>query len=199
MFFYIITESKESFFANIKGMKCKVALFALFMLITANASSAFSQELRTVPSVDLNRYAGRWYDIARYPNRFQKDCAGNTTADYKLLPNGRIEVLNQCRKSNGSTKAAKGEARIIDKATNSKLEVRFAPSFLSFLPFVWGDYWIIDLGSNYEYSVVGSPDRKYLWILAREPRLDEQTYSRILQRAASKGFDPVKVAKTPQG
>ena len=176
-------------------------IFLVLILIGAAGTAvpaAKTDELKTVSSVDLNRYAGRWYEIARYPNRFQKQCMGETTADYKLLPNGRIEVINQCRKSDGSLKAAKGEARIIDTATRSKLEVRFAPSYLSFLPFVWGDYWIIDLGPNYEYSVVGDPSRKYFWILAREPRLDEQTYSAILERAAAKGFEPAKVVKTPQ-
>ena len=171
----------------------------MLLILPATAQSGKSETLKTVPSVDLNRYSGRWYEIARYPNRFQKDCAGNTTADYKLLSGGKIEVINQCRKSDGSIKAAKGEARIVDNSTNSKLEVRFAPSFLSFLPFVWGDYWITDLGKNYEYSVVGSPDRKYLWILAREPRIDEAAYSAILERAAKNGFDPSKVVKTPQG
>ena len=171
----------------------------MFFSLPAFAQTGASPQLETVSSVDLNRYSGRWYEIARYPNRFQKDCKGNTTADYKLLADGKIEVINQCRKSGGSLKAAKGEARIVDNATKSKLEVRFAPSFLSFLPFVWGDYWITDLGPNYEYSVVGSPDRKYLWILARQPRLDEATYAGILERAAAQGFDPAKVIKTPQG
>jgi apolipoprotein D and lipocalin family protein len=179
-------------------MKYQLFIFALVILAEAAGSHARSKELSTVASVDLNRYAGRWYEIARYPNRFQKQCAGNTTADYKLLPNGRIEVINQCRESDGSVKAVKGEARINDKASNAKLEVRFAPSYLSFLPFVWGDYWIIDLGPNYEYSVVGDPSRKYFWILAREPRLDEKTYAGILERAAAKGFDPAKVVTTPQ-
>jgi apolipoprotein D and lipocalin family protein len=179
-------------------MKYQIIIFAIVMFITATVSNASAPELKTVAAVDLNRYAGRWYEIARYPNRFQNQCAGNTTADYRLMPNGRIEVLNQCREQDGSTKAAKGEAKIVDSATNAKLEVRFAPSFLSFLPFVWGDYWIIDLGPNYEYSVVGSPDRKYFWILARESHLDEQTFAGILERAKAQGFNPDKVVKTPQ-
>jgi apolipoprotein D and lipocalin family protein len=183
---------------NIRRIVFPILGLMIFSL-PAFAQTGPTPQLETVASVDLNRYSGRWYEIARYPNRFQKDCNGNTTADYKLLPDGKIEVINQCRKSGGSLKAAKGEARIVDGATNAKLEVRFAPSFLSFLPFVWGDYWITDLGPNYEYSVVGSPDRKYLWILARQPRLDEATYARILERAATRGFDPAKVIKTPQG
>jgi apolipoprotein D and lipocalin family protein len=179
-------------------MKYQSFIFGLLILGAVSVSQARAKELSTEASVDLNRYAGRWYEIARYPNRFQKQCAGNTTADYKLLPNGRIEVINQCRESDGSAKAVKGEAKIIDKTTNSKLKVRFAPSFISFLPFVWGDYWIIDLGPDYEYSVVGDPGRKYFWILAREPRLDDKTYTGILERAAANGFDPSKVVKTPQ-
>lgn len=155
-------------------------------------------DLPTVSKVDLKRYTGKWFEIARYPNKFQDKCAGNTTATYTQKENGRIEVLNECLKKDGTTETAKGEAKIIDKATNSKLEVRFAPSILSFIPAVWGDYWIIDLGDNYEYSVIGEPKRKYLWILSRTPEMDETTYQNILRRVEKLGFNPGKLYKTPQ-
>lgn len=154
--------------------------------------------LKTVESVDLTRYQGRWYEIAKYPNRFQKRCAGDTTATYNLKPNGRIEVVNQCRKTDGGKIVATGEAKVVNGPANSQLNVRFAPSFLSFLPMVWGDYWIIDLDPEYKSVVIGDPDREYFWILSRTPQMDSSTYEAILRRAKSQGFDPAKVQKTPQ-
>ena len=182
--------SRNSNFTLVAGM---VFLFAI---------AAFGQnkpgQLAMVASVDLDRYAGKWYEIARYPNKFQKDCVANTTANYLRKDNGRIEVRNECVKKDGSTKRATGEAKVTDKATNSKLEVRFAPSFISWLPFVWGDYWIIDLDPGYQYSVVGDPGRDYFWILSRQPTMSDATYQDILRRAEAKGFQPSRVVRTPQ-
>lgn len=157
-----------------------------------------AQELRPVSSVDLDKYAGRWYEIARYPNKFQKQCVGNTTATYTRKRNGKIEVLNECLKKDGTVNAAKGEAKIVDTATNAKLKVRFAPGFLSFLPNVWGNYWVIDLGPDYNYAVIGEPDREYLWILSRTPEMSDALYQRILGRVEERGFVPAKVQRTPQ-
>ncbi|HEY8563369.1 MAG TPA: lipocalin family protein [Pyrinomonadaceae bacterium] len=177
--------------------------FAVMPAILAVAAFAVKaqkpkNDLPTVPKVDLNRYAGKWYEIARYPNKFQEKCAGNTTATYNLKDKNKIEVVNECLKKDGVSDAAKGEAKIVDTATNAKLEVRFAPSFLSFLPQVWGDYWIIDLDDNYNYAAVGDPERKYLWILSRTPEMDDATYQNILRRVEKLGFSPGKLNKTPQ-
>lgn len=152
-----------------------------------------------MPKVELDRYLGKWYEIAKYPNKFQKQCVGNTTATYSRKQNGRLEVLNECLKKDGTMEAAKGEAKIADKQTNSKLKVRFAPGFISFLPFVWANYWVIDLAPDYSYAVIGEPGRDYFWILAREPEMDDATYQQILRRAESMGFSPGRVEKTPQG
>ncbi|MCD9186587.1 MAG: lipocalin family protein [Pyrinomonadaceae bacterium] len=182
----------------------KKALFlGILATISILAVSAFGQKknenvLQTVPSVDLKQYSGTWYEIARYPNKFQDQCVGNTTATYTIKKENKIEVLNQCVKENGTVDKAKGEARIIDKNTNAKLEVRFAPKFLSFISAVWGDYWIIDLDENYKYAAIGDPKREYFWILSREPKLDDATYQSILRRAETQGFNPAKVIKTPQ-
>lgn len=182
----------------------KKALFlSTLAAISILAVSAFAQkknenDLQTVSSVDLKQYSGTWYEIARYPNKFQDQCVGNTTATYTIKKENKIEVLNQCVKENGTVDKAKGEARIIDKNTNAKLEVRFAPKFLSFISAVWGDYWIIDLDENYKYAAIGDPKREYFWILSREPQLDDMTYQNILRRAETKGFNPAKVIKTPQ-
>jgi apolipoprotein D and lipocalin family protein len=147
--------------------------------------------LQVVPQVDVKRYLGSWYEIARYPNRFQKGCV-DSRADYRLRPDGDIRVLNTCRKDNpeGPVKSAEGRAWIVDKNTNAKLKVRF------FWPFS-GDYWIIDLGENYEYAVVGEPKRKYLWILSRRPAMDPESYQEILERLKEKGYDPGKLMANP--
>lgn len=176
---------------------------ALFITVLAFTASGRAQDgkrapLQTVPSVDLQKYKGKWYEIARYPNRFQRKCVGNTTATYELEDDGDINVINECVEMDGEIDRAKGEAKIVDNSSNAKLKVRFAPGFLSFLPFVWGDYWIIDLADDYSYAAVGDPKRKYFWILSRTPELDTATYQAILRRAEEKGFDPLKVIETPQ-
>lgn len=151
-----------------------------------------ASNLQVVPYVDVNKYIGTWYEIARYPNRFQKGCVG-TTAQYSLRDDGKIDVLNQCRENslNGRVLSAKGTAKIVDKKTNAKLKVTF------FWPF-YGHYWIIDLGENYEYAVVGHPDRKYLWVLSRTPEMEEPLYNQILVRINQQGYDVSKLMKTQQ-
>ena len=163
--------------------------------VTAQTKKA---DLPTVSKVDLKRYTGKWYEIARYPNKFQKKCIGNTTANYTIKSDGKLEVVNECLQKDGTINNAKGEAKIVDKTTNAKLEVRFAPSVLSFIPGIWGDYWIVDLDDNYQYSVVGDPKREYLWILSRTPELGDAIYQNILRRVEKLGFDPGKLNKTPQ-
>ena len=175
-----------------------IAVIAVSAVFVSAQSQARKPELKTVPSVDLQKYAGKWYEIARYPNRFQKQCVGNTMATYNLKPNGRVEVINECLKKDGTMDRAKGDARIVDKTTNAKLEVRFAPAFLSFIPVVWGDYWVIDLEKDYKYAAVGDPSRKYLWILSRAPTMDEPVYQALLRRLEAQGFDPGKLEKTTQ-
>jgi apolipoprotein D and lipocalin family protein len=184
-------------------MKMKHSITVLALFVTVFAASLAAQdmkknEVKTVDAVDLKQYSGKWYEIARYPNKFQKKCVGNTTATYTLEPKNRVEVLNECVKKDGVTDKAEGEAKVVEGSNNSKLKVRFAPSFLSFIPAVWGDYWILELGPNYSYSVVGDPNRDYFWILSREPEMSDALYQQILRRAETMGFDPAKVQKTPQ-
>jgi apolipoprotein D and lipocalin family protein len=136
--------------------------------------------LEVVPRVELEKYLGKWYEIAHLPARFQKDCT-DTTATYTLSEDGKISVLNECIK-NGKVKQAKGKAKVVDKNSGAKLKVTF------FWPF-YGDYWIIDLGKDYDYAVVGTPNRKYLWILNRTPKIDNKLFSQLLESVKSKGFD----------
>ena len=182
-------------------MKRLITISFTIILATLSffAQSTKETPVRTVPSVDLNKYSGTWYEIAKYPNKFQKNCVGNTTATYTLKGEGKIEVLNRCLEKDGTTKAAKAAGKINDKQTNAKLKVRFAPGFTSFLRFVWADYWVIDLANDYSYAVVGTPDRDYFWILSRTPELKDSVYQDILRRAEQQGFVPGKVVKTPQG
>lgn len=147
--------------------------------------------LETVTTVDLNRYLGRWYEIARYPNSFERKCARDVTAQYSFKPNGDIRVVNTCTTSSGSIARSVGTAKTVEKATNAKLKVTF------FWPF-YGDYWIIDLGRDYDYAVVGEPSRKYLWILSRTSQIPQDLYLRIAARLASKGYDASKLIRTRQ-
>jgi lipocalin/uncharacterized protein YbjT (DUF2867 family) len=148
----------------------------------------------TVPHVDLQRYAGLWYEIAKIPNRFQKACDRGATAQYTLRDDGKIEVINRCIESNGNEKQAKGVAKVEDAGTNSKLKVSFV-SFLGIRPF-WGDYWILGLGPDYDYAVVGSPDRKYGWILCRDPEMPEETRLRVFALLREQGYDPADFEPT---
>lgn len=163
------------------------------------AESRNKQPLRVVASVDLSRYAGQWYEIARLPNRFENKCVGDVMATYTVLKGNQIKVVNQCRKSNGEMSSVEGRARLADKdGPNTKLKVRFAPSFLSFLPFVWGDYWIIELAPDYSYAVIGEPKRRYLWILSRTPQMDATKIQELASRAAAQGYDVSQLIKTKQ-
>jgi apolipoprotein D and lipocalin family protein len=159
-----------------------------------------SLPLQAVKSVDLARYCGTWYEIARLPNRFQKECVSDVTATYTLLEDGTVRVVNRCRKANGDTAEAEGKARrTSDAEPASMLEVRFAPAFLSIFPFVWGKYWIIDLAPDYSYAVIGEPSREYLWILSRTPALPQEVYSALLERIRNQGYDPSALVMTKQG
>ena len=167
----------------------------LLLLVLAGAQPPGG--VQVVANVDLERYSGRWYEIARFPNRFQRDCTGNVRATYAPRPDGRLDVLNECTTENG-VDDAKGVARVVETTTNAKLEVRFAPAILSWIPAVWGDYWVIGLDPDYRWAVVGSPDREYLWVLSRTPRMVAADYAAALSRAEANGFDVGRLVKTNQ-
>jgi apolipoprotein D and lipocalin family protein len=168
------------------------AIPATATLVIVLLSAAYATApLRTVDYVDLQRYSGKWYEIARYPNRFQRDCESDTTAEYTLKQDGKVQVVNACRKKEGSLKTAHGTAKVADKMTNAKLKVTF------FWPF-FGDYWVIGLSPDYRYAIVGEPKRKYLWILSRTPVMDEATYQEVVAQVRTAGYDPEKLIKTRQ-
>ncbi len=166
-----------------------VILFGTIALF-AQGAAAKEPELAVVPSVDLDRYLGTWYEIARYPAWFQRDCTA-VTAEYSLRDDGKIKVINSCRKKtlDGKLKQANGRAKIVDAASNAKLKVSF------FGPF-WGDYWIIDLDPEYNWAVVGMPSRKYLWILNRSPVMGQDVFEGIVSRLPGMGYDVSKLLMT---
>lgn len=139
----------------------------------------------TVAAVDIDRYAGRWHEIARYPNWFERGCI-TATADYALLPDGKISVTNTCFKQDGETEVAEGKARVVDGSNGAKLKVKFAPAWV---PFAEGDYWVLHLEPDYSAVLVGAPSGKYLWILARDPEPPQATLDRILKKAEDLGFE----------
>ena len=171
----------------------------LGVLLALSAIPALALEaLAPIASVDVPRYMGVWYEIAKYPNRFQKTCISNTSAQYSPRTDGSLRVVNRCLDGEGQVKEVEGQARQIGNATSPKLEVRFAPAWLSFLPFVWGDYWVIDLDANYQLAAVSEPKREFLWILSRTPVVDSKIYDELLVRLEGKGFDLKRLEKSKQ-
>jgi apolipoprotein D and lipocalin family protein len=162
------------------------------MACTGFGCGAFQPPLEVVEFVDLERYTGKWYEIARYPNLFEQNCVA-PTAEYTIREDGDIDVVNTCRKFtlDGDLDAVEGVARVVDSETNAKLKVRF------FGPFE-GDYWIIDLDSEYNYAVVGAPNRRFLWILSRTPTMDPQVYEQVIAGLPELGYDPNRLLRTTQ-
>jgi apolipoprotein D and lipocalin family protein len=154
--------------------------------------------LSTISALDVPRYMGTWFEIAKFPNWFQRKCTGGTKAEYSLKNDGMVQVINRCRLERGEMIEAIGAARQIGPATSARLEVRFAPEWLSFLPFVWGDYWVIDLDEHYRLVAVSEPKKEYLWILSRTPHVDPNDYKNLLARLVHKGFDLRKLEVTKQ-
>ncbi|RZT92284.1 apolipoprotein D and lipocalin family protein [Advenella incenata] len=171
-------------------------------VVTALAGCASSDPvLPTQANIDVNKYTGTWYEQARLPNSFQRDCASDVQADYTLQPGNTIKVLNQCKQKDGSVKTAQAEGRLAVQSTApdfSKLQVRFAPRWMSWLPMVWGDYWIMKIHGDYKYSLVGTPNRQFLWVLSREKQADQRVVNELLAYAANHGFAVQDVTRTLQ-
>ncbi|WP_216179020.1 lipocalin family protein [Polynucleobacter sp. 80A-SIGWE] len=182
----------------------RVSLISILgaLLIGLGSSQATAQQadqaVKTIASLDVPRYLGTWYEIAKFPNWFQKKCVSNTKAVYTAKPDGNLRVLNSCKTAGGETSEAEGLARQIGAKDSPKLEVRFAPEWLSFLPMVWGDYWVIDIDPQYQVAAVSDPRREYLWVLSRTPQLDPKVYAELLQRLKQQQFDIQKLELTPQ-
>ena len=171
---------------------------ALLAPLATPAQTTPPEPLQTIHRLDVARYLGTWYEIAKYPNIFQRQCVSDTRALYRPREDGQLDVVNRCRKDNGEMVEAVGRARQIGPADSPRLEVRFAPDWLSWLPVVWGNYWVIDLDPAYQLVAVSEPKREYLWILSRSPTVDAGAYQALLARLREKGFDLSKLEKTAQ-
>jgi apolipoprotein D and lipocalin family protein len=177
-------------------IKFKLLFIVALMITSCMHVQDTSPPLHVVSFVDLTRYTGTWYEIARYAHKFQKGCIGSK-ATYALRDDGKLSVLNECYEDTdkntlkNTLRSAKGKAWIVDTNTNAKLKVSF------FWPFS-GDYWIIDLGKDYDYAVIGHPDRKYLWILSRTSVMHESVYEGILNRLQEQHYDTSRLIRTQQ-
>jgi apolipoprotein D and lipocalin family protein len=185
-----------------------LTLLALTSARTARAGTAagpadgaplMRAPLQVVAPVDLKRYAGVWHEQARLPNRFERKCTGPVSAEYTPLADGTVEVRNRCVLADGHVDQSVGSARVVPVVGQpgaGRLAVRFAPAWLSWLPIVWGDYWILKLDRDYQVALVGTPDREYLWVLSRAPRLDDAALQAELDYARTLGFDVDRVIST---
>jgi apolipoprotein D and lipocalin family protein len=172
-------------------------LILFFLIGLVSKVEAQNKKLvTTVTKVDLERYKGLWYEIAKIPNRFQKKCARGTTAQYALREDGKIDVINRCFDKEGKSIDAKGIARVVDSESNAKLKVSFVK--VLGLSLFWGDYWIIGLGEDYEYAIVGVPNRKYGWILSRTPSLSQEKLEETFNILREQGYNPEEFEMTQQ-
>ncbi len=185
-------------FASSCRLRLALALTLLAPLAVPAQTAAPSAPLQTIERLDVARYMGTWYEIAKYPNGFQRQCATDTQAQYRPREDGQLDVINRCRQASGERIEAVGRARQIGAADSPKLEVRFAPAWLSWLPMVWGNYWVIDLDPAYQLVAVSEPSREYLWVLSRTPTVDAAAYQALLARLQAQGFDLSKLERTAQ-
>ena len=165
---------------------------SLLLSVLLFSKISIAQDLETVSGVDLQKYSGKWFEIASFPQRFQKGC-NCTTAEYTLTSKNYLIVENRCKKDslNGKSLYIKGKVFSEKNTGNAKLKVQF------FWPFK-GKYWIIDLAADYSYAVVGHPNRNYLWILSRTASMDNVVYQKIVSRIEANGYDVSKILKTKQ-
>ncbi len=177
-------------------MKYFLILSSVFFTQLASAQAVLPP-VTTVPSIDLQQYLGTWYEIAAIPQSFEKQCVGNTTAEYHLAKNNLISVTNTCDKNNGKSSIAHGRAKIVDSVSNSKLKVTFV-NILGWQFALSGDYWILAIGDHYSYAVVGSPNRKYAWILSRTPEMTAAQLAEASQALINQRFDTCKLISTLQ-
>jgi len=173
-----------------------VKLLIIFLAVTINSMAGNDNTVKTVSNVDLQKYTGNWYEIAKIPNSFQKDCVSDTTASYELRDDGKIRIINKCMDKDGGLRDVDGIAKVVDKDTNARLKVSFF-SILGWHIF-WGDYWIIGLGNDYEYAIVGHPKRTYGWILSRTKKLSEDKMNEIFSKLENNGYDTFSFEFTKQ-
>ena len=176
--------------------KSVLAMTTLAMISLSFTTQAETAAPRAVDQVDIQKYAGKWYEIAHLPMYFQRKCVSNITAQYSVNADQTMGVLNSCRIASGEMISSEGIAYPQNEG-NSKLKVSFLPPGLRWMPFTKGHYWVLRVDSEYKVALVGGPSSKYLWILSREPQLDEATYQSYLETAKHYGYDITKLIKLP--
>lgn len=175
-------------------MRTRLAIVSAVLAAGCRTSSP-AAPLDTVSWVDLERYSGTWHEIALYPNRFQQECASDTTATYEPSGEGRIAVRNRCRRRDGSEISVDGLAEVVDPKTNARLKVSFLPPWLRWTGLGRGDYWVIYLSPDYRQAIVGEPSRAYLWILSRSPKMSEAEYEALMPKVRAAGYDPARLQR----
>ena len=184
------------------GVQVIAAITLALLVACAHAQTAAPVE--ALPSLNVPAYMGTWYQVAWFPNRFQKQCVSDTTASYRLLPGGQVEVINRCRRDDGSIDSVVGVARAAGSVLRgsqlepAQLEVSFLPAWLRWLP-IWGTYWVLELAPDGRYAVVSEPGREYLWVLARKPELASADETAIRSRLVQGGFDLSRWQSHPHG
>lgn len=164
----------------------KFLLFSSLFSFLLLAESA--QKIRPVSFVDLKRYTGTWYEIARLPNATETNCMRITT-EYTLKQNGLLSILSRCTKENGYARESQGKVRINNSPSNSMMSTNFVPHWLSWTGIGWEDYWIIDIDKNYQFAVISDPNKDYLWILSRKESIDKTIYEKIIDKLKNQHFD----------
>lgn len=186
-------------YSSYHGMNCNslLPLIATLALIVSGCAGMDRKDtLPTVPFVDLNRYTGTWYEIARLPMWFQRHCVDSRTT-YSTREDGRIGVRNECLTDAGEHEHIEGIARVVDPQTNARLSVMFDNFFARlFGSSRDGNYWILELDPEYRTAMVGTPDRRYLWILSRTPQLDDTSYQQFVEQARQLGFPVSSLIRT---
>jgi apolipoprotein D and lipocalin family protein len=179
---------------GLRGIADTSAELVLGRRVTVLHGEPAMTDVTAIPHLDLNKYLGRWYEICRLPLRWEDETATDITANYSLNDDGNVRVDNRCFDEDGKPSRAVGEAVPIDDA-NSRLKVTFLPEFVRWIPFTKGDYWVLKIDPEYRTALVGTPDRKYLWVLSRQPRLSEETEAEYLNEARRQGFDLAKLIR----
>jgi apolipoprotein D and lipocalin family protein len=172
-------------------------LHTLHASAQTTAAPAALPPVATIAALNVPRYMGTWYEIAKFPNRFQAKCIANTRAQYLAQTDGSVQVLNSCTTADGTIDAL-GLAKQVGTANSPKLQVRFAPAWLSWLPQVWGDYWVIDLDADYQLAAVSDAKREYLWVLSRTPQVNTKAYDALIDRLKAQHFDVQKLERSAQ-
>lgn len=176
-------------------MRTFVPLLVMLLALPAQSQTRVPM---AVAQVDVDRYMGQWYEIARLPNHLERDCARDVVSVYERRSESAIRVTYECRHADGEAQHTRGVARIRDMASHAKLELRFAPLALAWWPFVWDDWWILEIAPDNSHMMLGDPSRQTLWIFARRPALDNAVYENLVAQAAAQGYDTRRLVRTPQ-